>query len=196
MADSTDRPETAPPPPPFPPAPPAAHWPYPPAPPRRRGRGLLIAAAVVAALLAGGGATWWVLAGKDDADANAMDHVDVSGGKLVVDDSDSGLGEYCDDTDDFTYNDCDTDTDETFEFVYKITNKGDAPANYSVVVNAFDKDGDFVAQTFIGVTHLEPGKTDSDKGEFNEYSTLEDDRDLSDIETVKTAYVERVALAN
>ncbi|MFJ4466194.1 hypothetical protein ACIP2X_01605 [Streptomyces sp. NPDC089424] len=198
MADSTsDRPvPTPPPPPPYPPAPQAAHWQPGPSAPRQRGRGLLItvavACSVVAGLLAGGGATWWVLKSKDDG--NAMAHVEILGGKSVVKEDPSDLGG-CDDTDEFTYNDCDPAT-ETYEFAYKITNDGDDPANYSVVVNAFDKDGEFVAQTYIGATHVEPGKTDSDEGEFNEYSTLEDGRDLSDIASVKTGHVERVALAN
>ncbi|MEV7995039.1 hypothetical protein AB0O67_24985 [Streptomyces sp. NPDC086077] len=197
MADSTsDRPVPTPPPPPYPPAPPAAHWQPHSSPPRRRGGGLLITvaviSAVVAGLLAGGGATWWVLKSKDAG--QAMEHVEVLGGKSVVKEDPSDLGG-CDDTDDFTYNDCDPAT-ETYEFEYKITNEGDDPANYSVVVNAFDKDGDFVAQTYIGATHVAPGKTDSDSGEFNEYSTLEDGHELSDIASVKAAHVERIALAN
>lgn len=197
MADSNPgRPVATPPPPPFPPTPPAAYWPTPPAPPQRRGTGRLIVvalvSAVVAALLAGGGATWWVLKSEDTG--KALDHVEVLGGKSVVKEDPSDLGG-CDDTDDFSYNDCDPAT-ETYEFDYKITNEGDDPANYSVVVNAFDKDGDFVAQTFVGATHLAPGKKKSDNGEFNEYSTLEDGQELSDIASVKAAYVERVALAN
>lgn len=155
---------------------------------RRTGKRTLIVAAVAAALLAGGGVTWWALG--DDGDA--MDHAEVSGGKLVVEDD----SEYCDDTDIYSYNDCDSDTDEAYEFVYKITNEGDGPANYAVVVNAFDEDGDFVGQTFISSTHLTAGKTDADKGEFNEYSEFEDKRELSDIASVKVAHVERLALAN
>lgn len=123
-----------------------------------------------------------------------MDHVEVSGGKLVT-----GSSEDCDDTDEFSYNDCDSysdSDDETYEFVYKITNKGDEPANYSVIINGFDEDGDFIGQTYIGTTHLAASKTDADKGEFDEYVTLEDGHELSDIKSVKVAWVERMALAN
>lgn len=194
MTESTpERPDTTPPPPPA--APPTATQAFAtPAPAtatgRRPAKRLLTVASVVALLLVGGGVAWWALADGEDP----IDHVEVSGGKLVTDDS--GAYEDCDDTDDFTYNDCDTDTDETYEFVYKITNEGDEPANYSVIVNAFDEDGDFVGQTYIGSMHLAVGKTDADKGEFNEYSEFEDRRELSDIASVKVAHVERVALAN
>ncbi|MFE1440579.1 hypothetical protein [Streptomyces sp. NPDC058739] len=160
------------------------------APLRRPGKGALIAAAAVVVLLAGGGLAWWALAG----DGDPIDHVEVSGGKLTSDDN-----EDCDDTDEFTYNDCDSysESDDTvYEFDYKITNKGDEPANYSVIVNAFDEDGDFVSQTYIGSVHLAAGKTDSDESEFDEYATLEDGHELSDIESVKVAWVERMALAN
>lgn len=198
MTESTpERPDTtAPPPPPPPPAaPPTATQSFAaPAPAattgRRWSKGLLIAACVTALLLAGGGVAWWALADDDDP----LDHVEVSGGKLVIEEGDSY--ELCDDTDEFTYNDCDEETDETYEFVYRITNEGGEHANYSVIVNAFDEDGDFVAQTYIGSTHLAAGKTDADKSEFNEYSEIEDRHELSDIATVKVAYVERVALAN
>ncbi len=133
-----------------------------------------------------------------------MDHVEVSGGKLVT-----GSSEECDDTDAFSYNDCDSYSDsdeETYSFAYKITNKGDGPANYSVLVNGFNEDGEFIGQTYIGTTHLAAGKigtthlaagkTDADKGEFDEYVTLEDGHELSDIKSVKVAWVERMALAN
>lgn len=165
----------------------------PPASPGRPGRRALIVAAAVAVLLAGGGgATWWALA--DDGDA--MSHVEVAGGKLVADES----SEDCDDTDVLTYNDCDiytdSDTDTTYEFVYKITNKGGGHANYYAIVNAFDEDGEFVGQTYITTTHLAPGKTDADKDEFNDYSILEDGHELSDIASVKVAHVERTELAN
>jgi hypothetical protein len=181
--------------PPMPPAPPTASPPWA-APQGRRPKRAFIVGAAVAVLLAGGGITWWALSG----DGDPMDHVEVSGGKLVTGDSDSyGDGEDCDDTDEFSYNDCDSysDSDDaTYEFVYKITNKGDEPANYSVIVNGFDEDGDFIGQTYIGTTHLAAGKTDADEGEFDEYITLEDGHELSDIKSVKVAYVERMALAN
>ncbi|MFI1417681.1 hypothetical protein ACH4VX_06760 [Streptomyces sp. NPDC020731] len=194
MTENTpERPDTTPPPPPT--APPTATQAYPMAVPattegRRPAKRALIIAAVVVLLLAGGGVAWWALADEGDA----IDHVEVSGGKLVTEDSDAY--EDCDDTDDYTYNDCDSDTDETYEFVYRITNEGDEPANYSVIVNAFDEDGDFVGQTYLGSTHLAAGRTDADKSEFNEYSEFDDKRELSDIASVKVAYVERVALAN
>ncbi|MGW5089057.1 hypothetical protein [Streptomyces coelicoflavus] len=179
-----ERPAVTPVPPPLPTAPP---------PPtttgRRPGKRTLTVAAAVAVLLVGGGVTWWALGDGDDA----IDHVEVSGGKLVVEDSDD---EYCDDNDVYSFNDCDADTDETYEFVYKISNEGDGPANYAVVVNAFDKDGDFVGQTFVSSTHLAAGKTDADKGEFTEYSEFANKRELSDIASVKVAHVERLALAN
>ncbi|MGW1545053.1 hypothetical protein ACWCPM_33405 [Streptomyces sp. NPDC002309] len=196
MADSNPGRPVAPPPPPFPPTPPAAYWPTPPSPPQRRGTGRLIVvalvSAVVAALLAGGGATWWVLKSEDTG--KATDHVEVLGGKSLVKEDPSDLGG-CDDTDEFSYNDCDPAT-ETYEFKYKITNKGDDLANYSVVVNAFDEDGDFVAQTFFGAVHLAPGKKKSGSVEFTEYSTIEDGKELSEIAGVKIAHVERTALAN
>jgi hypothetical protein len=191
MTENTpERPDTTPPPPPA--APPTAPQAFPVTATGRSSttKRTLTVVAVVALLLAGGGVAWWALADEGDA----IDHVEVSGGKLVTDDSD--VYEDCDDTDEYTYNDCDSDTDETYEFVYKITNEGDGPANYSVIVNAFDEDGDFVGQTYIGSTHLAAGKTDADKSEFNEYSEFEDKRELSDIASVKVAYVERVALAN
>ncbi|QEV09339.1 hypothetical protein CP972_30390 [Streptomyces prasinus] len=158
--------------------------------PGRRTLVLAVIAAVVVAFLAGGGVAWWVL-GEEDGDVR--DHVELSGGELVADDSDDA---YCDDDDIYSYNDCDTDTDETYEFGYRITNEGDGPANYSVVVNAFDEDGDFVGQTYVGATHLTAGETDSDEGEFNEYSELEKNRELSDIASVEVAHAERIALAN
>ncbi len=202
MTESTpERPDTTtppptPPPPAAPAAPPTATQSFPaPAPAaatgRRPGKGLLIAACVTALLLAGGGVAWWALADDDD---DPRGHVEVSGGKLVTEKDDTY--ELCDDTDEFTSNDCDEDTDETYEFVYRITNEGGEPANYSVIVNAFDEDGDFVGQTYIGSTHLAAGRTDADKSEFNEYSEIEDRHELSDIATVKVAYVERLALAN
>jgi len=188
-----ERPDSTPP--PLPAAPPTytAVHPYPTAVPAngKRGRTLTVVVAVVVLLLAAAGVSWWALAGEED---DPIDHVEVSGGKLITSDSDAY--EDCDDTDEYTYNDCDTDTDETYEFVYKITNKGDGPANYSVIVNAFDEDGDFLGQTYIGSAHLAAGKTDADKSQFSDYSELEDERELSDIASVKVAHVERVALAN
>ncbi|MFD5448449.1 FxLYD domain-containing protein [Streptomyces sp. NPDC003470] len=80
--------------------------------------------------------------------------------------------------------------------MYKITNRSDEPANYSVLVNAFDKDGDYVGQTYIGAEHLAAGKTDADKSEFTSYGSFKDKHELSDIASVKVAYVERMALAN
>ncbi|MCX4742046.1 flagellar basal body-associated FliL family protein [Streptomyces antibioticus] len=186
----------------YPTAPPPAYAgpPYPAAPyppvhvapaPRGSRKGAFVALGVVAALLVGGGTAWWVLGG----DGDAMSHVEVSGGKLT--DSENSLldeGEECDDSDEYTYNDCDATT--AYEFVYKITNKGDEPANYAVIVNGFDEDGDFVGQAYFSATHLRPGRTDADTGEFDEYVELEDDHTLADIETIKVAHVERVALAN
>lgn len=89
--------------------------------PRRRTLVLAVIAAVVVAFLAGGGVTWWVLGEEDD---DVRDHVEVSGGELVADDSDDA---YCDDDDIYSYNDCDTDPDETYEFSYRITNQGTGP---------------------------------------------------------------------
>lgn len=160
--------------------------------PRSRRRGL-IAAGAVALLLAGGGAARWALAdGGDDA----MSHVKVSGGKLTG--GESSLldeDEECDDTDEFSYNDCDATT--VYEFDYEITNKGDEPANYAVIVNGFDEDGDFVGQAYVSATHLRPGRTDTDTGEFGGYTDLlEDGHTLEDIASVRLAHVERVALAN
>ncbi|MFC9843190.1 hypothetical protein ACFWFF_19495 [Streptomyces sp. NPDC060223] len=203
MTDNTpDRPETAPAAqaptlatatlPSFPTAPPSvppAGTAGPQGHPRRRA---LIAIVAVAALLVGGGISWWALADGDD---DAMSHVEVSGGKVT--ESENSLldeGEECDDTDEFTYNDCDTST--AYEFVYKITNKGDEPANYAVIVNGFDEDGDFVGQSFVSATHLGAGKTDADTGEFSEYAEFEGAHSPSDIASVKVAHVERVALAN
>lgn len=175
----------------FPTAPPTA----PPAttavPQRHRRKRALIATAAVAALLVGGGVTWRALADGDDA----MSHAEVSGGKLMESENDLlEEGEECDDSDEYNYNDCDAGT--AYEFIYKITNEDDEPANYAVVVNGFDKVGDFVGQTFVSATHLAPGKTDADTGKFDEYAEFEDDRSPSDIDSVKVAYVERVALAN
>ncbi|MFF8970769.1 hypothetical protein [Streptomyces sp. NPDC014995] len=150
-----------------------------------------MATAVVAVLLVGGGVTWWALTAADDP----LSHAEVSGGKLT--ESENSLlddGEECDDTDEFTYNDCDATS--AYEFIYKITNKGDEPANYAVIVNGFDEDGDFVGQAFISATHLAPGKSDADTGEFDEYTDLDGDHSLADIESIKVAHVERVALAN
>ncbi|MGY0071010.1 FxLYD domain-containing protein [Streptomyces sp. QTS137] len=122
-----------------------------------------------------------------------MAHVEVSGGELVADDSDDA---YCDDDDIYSYNDCDADPDGTYEFTCRITNRGDGPANYSVVVNAFDEDGDFVGQTYVGTTHLEAGDTESDEGEFSGYSDFEGNREVSDTASVEVAHAERTALAN
>jgi hypothetical protein len=200
MSDSTpERPEVAPAP-PLPATPPTLVPPTPGGGTSRRGnRTRLVAAAAAAVLVVGGGVTYWALSG----DGDPMNHVEVSGGKLVTDsdvDEDSDDDAYCDDTDLYTIDDCDTDDDaepeSTYEFVYKITNEGDEPANYSVLVNAFDKDGDYVGQTYLGAEHLAPGKTDADKSEFTSYGTLENKHGVSDIASVKVAYVERTALAN
>ncbi|WP_329139827.1 hypothetical protein [Streptomyces sp. NBC_00670] len=201
MSDSTpERPEAA----PAYPLPATPPGPVPPAPGggagRRRNRTRLVAATAAAVLAVGGGVAYWALSG----DGDPMGHVEVSGGKLVTDDSDvdddSDDDAYCDDTDIYTFNDCDTDDDSepesTYEFVYKITNEGDEPANYSVLVNAFDKDGDYVGQTYLGAEHLAPGKTDADKSEFTSYGTFEDKHGVSDIASVRVAYVKRTALAN
>jgi hypothetical protein len=188
MTDNTpDRPDAATPPPPpaTPPAPPTAGRP-----PCRPGKRTLIAAVAAAILLVGGGVIWWAL-----ADDDPTSHVEVSGGKLV--EGENSLlddGEECDDSDEYAYNDCDADA--AYEFIYKITNEGDEPANYAVIVNGFDEDGEFVGQAYVSATHLAPGKTDADTGEFDEYSNLEDDHSLSDIASVKIAHVERVLLAN
>jgi len=186
MSDNPpDRPSVAAPlPPPAPPAPPIADRP-----PRRPGKRALTAAVAAAILLVGGGTTWWAL-----ADDDPMDHVEVSGGKLV--ESENSLlddGEECDDSDGYAYNDCDSDT--AYEFIYKITNEGGEPANYAVIVNGFDKDGEFIGQTYVSATHLVPGKSDADTGDFDEYSELEDGRSLSDIASVEIAHVERISLA-
>ncbi|MDT0401982.1 hypothetical protein [Streptomyces edwardsiae] len=166
---------------------------------RRPGNRTRVIAAAVAVLLIGGGVAYWALS----RDGDPTDHVEVSGGKLVVDDSDSyddSDDEYCDDTDIYSFNDCDTNNgtepESTYEFVYKITNKGDEPANYSVLVNAFDEGGDYLGQTYIGAEHLAAGETDADKSEFTSYGTFEDKHEVSDIASVKVAYVERMALAN
>ncbi|MFD8272017.1 FxLYD domain-containing protein [Streptomyces flaveolus] len=201
MSENTsERPEAVPTPPLTvgpPAAPPAPVLPTPGA--RRPGNRTRVIAAAVSVLLIGGGIAYWALSG----DGDPMDHVEVSGGKLVVNDSDSyddSDDEYCDGTDIYSFNDCDADDDtepeSTYEFVYKITNRGDEPANYSVLVNAFDKDGDYVGQTYISAEHLAAGKTDADKSEFTSYGTFEDQHGLSDIASVKVAYVERMALAN
>ena len=201
MSDSTsERPEAVPAPPLPAGSPTAPPTPVPPTPGARRpGNRTRVIAAAVSVLLIGGGVTYWALSG----DGDPIDQVEVSGGKLVVDDSDSyddSDDEYCDDTDIYSFNDCDADDDtepeSTYEFVYKITNRGDEPANYSVLVNAFDKDGDYVGQTYIGAEHLAAGKTDADKSEFTSYGTFEDKHEVSDIASVKVAYVERMALAN
>ncbi len=124
-----------------------------------------------------------------------MSHAEVSGGKLTESENDLlDEGEECDDSDEYNYNDCDAGT--AYEFIYKITNEGDEPANYAVIVNSFDKDGDFIGQAFVSATHLAPGKTDADTGEFDEYAELEDDHSLSDIDSIKIAHVERIVLAN
>ncbi|MGP3756153.1 hypothetical protein [Streptomyces sp. IBSNAI001] len=176
--------------PPVPEAPPLATA----ASPRRRpAKRTLIVAAAVAALLVGGGAAGWALAGNGDGDA--MGHVEVSGGKIT--ETENSLlddDEECDDTDELSYNDCGADA--AYEYIYKVTNEGDQPANYAVVLNAFDDDGDFVGQTFFSATHLLPGKSKADTGEFNEYSEFPEDGDVTDIASVKVAHVERVSLAN
>ncbi|WP_158709281.1 MULTISPECIES: FxLYD domain-containing protein [unclassified Streptomyces] len=200
MSDNTPEGPEAVPAPPVPATPPT---PVPPAPgggSGRRGNRIRLVAAAAAVLVVGSGVSYWALSG----DGDPMDHVAVSGGKLVTGDSDvdddSDDDAYCDDTDTYTFNDCDTDDDaepeSTYEFVYKITNEGDEPANYSVLVNAFDKDGDYVGQTYLGVEHLAPGKTDADKSEFTSYGTFQDKHGVSDIASVKVAHVERTALAN
>ncbi|MFI8090168.1 hypothetical protein ACIF9R_17885 [Streptomyces sp. NPDC086080] len=169
------------------------------APARREGTAKRVVpiVAVLVVVLAGGGAAGWALAkgGNDSAGVgNPMDHVEISDGKLVTDDGDLG---YCDDDDLYSYNDCTDLSEETYEFSFEITNRGDEPANYSVIVNGFDEDGDFVAQTYIGATHLNPDRTESDKGEFSMYSSREDDeRPLSDIDSIEIAHAERTPLAN
>ena len=162
-------------------------------PTRRPAKRTLIVATVIAALLVGGGTAWWALAG--DGDGDAMSHVEISGGKVI--DSDNSLlddDEECDDTDDLSYNDCDAES--AYEYIYKVTNEGDEPANYAVILNAFDEDGDFIGQTYFSATHLLPGKSKADTGEFNKYSEFPEDDDVTDIASVKVAHVERVALAN
>ncbi|MEU3605997.1 hypothetical protein AB0E83_11170 [Streptomyces sp. NPDC035033] len=156
---------------------------------RRLAKAPFIAVALCAALLTGAAGFWWGSNGAADS-AGPLDHVEISGGELTEGGADSD----CDDSDSFSYNDCDTDT--TYTFKYKVKNEGDDLANYSAVVNAFDEDGNFLGQTYIAARHLAPGKTDSDEGEFNEYSTLEGDSELSDIATVRLAHVERTTLAN
>lgn len=173
-----------------PPTQPAGWYGAPPAAPRRR-RGPVIGAVAAVILLASGGVTWWALTRGDDP----IDHVELSGGKLVEEEPTDSYGGECDDTDEYSYNDCESE-DSVYEFKYKITNKGDGPANYSVIVNAFDEDGDYVGQTYIGASHVAAGKTETEKSEFDEYTALEDGRELSDIDSVKVAYVERMALAN
>ncbi|MFB9388656.1 FxLYD domain-containing protein [Streptomyces coeruleoprunus] len=150
--------------------------------PRRFARPWVMAAAVVV-LAAGSGLAWWAL-----GDGDPLGHVELSGGKLVRDSED----EDCDDTDDYTYNDCDEDT---YEFLYKITNEGDEPANYTVIVNAFDEDGDYIGQAYVGARHIGPGDNEADSGEFDKYSEM-GDHDIADIATVKVAHVERMPLAN
>ncbi|WP_075738480.1 hypothetical protein [Streptomyces acidiscabies] len=166
--------------------------PHPPATPQRGlNKRALIATGAIAVLLLGGGVTWWAL--KDDGDV--LSHVDVSGGKFMERSNDNlDAGEKCDDTDEYSYNDCYADS--TYEFVYKITNDGDEYANYGAIVNGFNKDGEFVGQTYVNALHLAPGKSDADKGEFGEYSDLADGRSLKDIASVKVAHVQRTALAN
>ncbi|MBC7269288.1 MAG: hypothetical protein H5T76_11270 [Streptomyces sp.] len=210
MTDSTsERPEATPTPtqttpipaqpgtplPPQPPTAPPYGYPAPTAGGGTRKGGLIAIGVVIGLLLAGGGfGAWWAVNDGDDG-GNPTGHVEVSDGKLVTDDN--LYGEECDDTDAFSYNDCDsTSTDATYQFDYEITNKGDGFANYSVVVNAFDEDGDYIGQTYIGATHLAAGKTEAEEGTFNEYDSFEDGHDVSDIESVEVAYVERRSLAN
>jgi hypothetical protein len=160
--------------------------------PRRLGgRGALVALGVVAGLLVGAGVTWWAVAGGDDA----MSHVEISGGKLAKERNDLlDEGENCDDRDKFEYNDCDAST--TYSFDYEITNRGGEPANYTVIVNGFDDDGDFVGQAYVSSTHLGPGETDSAEGDFDEYVELADKHTLADIDSLRVAHVERLPLAN
>ncbi|MGJ3561788.1 hypothetical protein ACR6C2_40245 [Streptomyces sp. INA 01156] len=54
--------------------------------------------------------------GRRGGGGDPLEHVEISGGRLVVDD-----------TDIYSYNDCDTDADETYTFTYEITNKGTGP---------------------------------------------------------------------
>ncbi|MBB5934249.1 hypothetical protein [Streptomyces zagrosensis] len=178
--------------------PPPGHYPWPgphaapPAAPRRRSiRGPLIAAAVALVLAAGGGITWWALRDHEDT----MGHVEVNNGKHVSGSSDSD--EECDDYDDYTYNDCDTEDepDSSYTFTYKITNKGGDYANYRVIVNAFDDDEDYVGQSYLATSHLAPGKSEADSAEFEDYN-LTGSNSADDIETIKLAHVERTALAN
>ncbi|WKX73323.1 hypothetical protein [Streptomyces sp. XD-27] len=152
----------------------------------------LIALAAAVALAGGAGIGWYVLADDEDL----MSHVEISGGKQVT--GDDTEDEDCDDYDEYTYNDCDSEDDsddDTYEFIYKVTNKGDGPANYTAIINAFDKDGDYIGQTYILVGHLKPGKSEADTEELSSYS-MEDDNEVADIATVKLAHVERTALAN
>jgi hypothetical protein len=160
--------------------------------PRRLGgRGALVALGVVAGLLVGAGVTWWAVAGGDDA----MSHVEISGGKLAKERNDLlDEGEQCDDRDKFEYNDCDANT--TYSFHYEITNRGGEPANYTVIVNGFDDEGDFVGQAYVSSTHLGPGETDSAEGDFDEYVELADKHTLADIDSLRVAHVERLPLAN
>ncbi|MGW2179606.1 hypothetical protein ACWCXX_16195 [Streptomyces sp. NPDC001732] len=148
-----------------------------------------IAIAVCTALLTGAAGFWW---GSNDVNDSAgpLDHVEISGGKLT----EGEVSEDCDDHDSLSYNDCDSGT--TYKFKYRVKNEGDGIASYSAVVNAFDEDGNFIGQDYVLVSHLAPGKTKSDEGEFSTYSTLEGDNELSDIATLKIAHVERTALAN
>lgn len=198
MTDHTpQRPEDAPEPaaaqPPYlaPLPPPPFGYPAAVPPPRPANRAALVAVGVVAALLVGAGVTWWAVAGGDDP----MSHVEVSGGKLTEEDNDLlGQGEQCDDSDEFDYNDCDAST--AYQFDYKITNRGGEPANYTVIVNGFDDDGDFVGQAYVSATHLEPGRTDSDEGDFDKYVELEGSHTLADIDSIEVAHVERLPLAN
>ncbi|MER5498547.1 hypothetical protein ABT096_15310 [Streptomyces sp. NPDC002561] len=155
----------------------------------RSAKSPFVAVALCAALLSGAAGFWW---GSNDADDSVgpLDHVEVSGGKLAKGEAD----EDCDDYDNLSYNDCDSET--TYKFKYRVKNEGDGIASYSAVVNAFDEDGNFIGQDYVLVSHLAPGKTESDEGEFSTYSTLEGDNELSDIATVRIAHVERTALAN
>ncbi|MGC4945751.1 hypothetical protein ACLQ2N_05970 [Streptomyces sp. DT224] len=160
-----------------------------PSPSPRSRKTSLLAVATCAVLLAGAAGFWWGSRDSDDS-LGPLSSVDISAAKLAEAEAD----EDCDDYDDASYNDCDTET--TFTYKYKIKNEGDEMASYSAVINAFDEDGNFIGQDYVSVSHLPPGKTKTDDGEFSTYSNFEGDKEPSDISTVRVAHVERTPLAN
>ncbi|MGW5848440.1 hypothetical protein ACWFQ8_10910 [Streptomyces sp. NPDC055254] len=142
-----------------------------------------MAAGVVTALALAAAGAWWTVSDGDPAD-----HVRITGSETA--DSDAKGKGTCDDSDEYQFNDC-----SAYEVKYKITNPGGPPANYTVTVNAFDDDGDFIGQSEFLTRHVEGDKTETETSEFSAYA-MEDGRTVEEIDRVTVAHVRRVELAD